>query len=586
MKFKVTISVFLILCSIFTFGQNNSGSKIDSLKKVLSNTHDVSKRVKLELSLARLYLKIDYQQSKKYALSGLNFSQKAQIEDFQGELYAILGDIAVMQDSLTLAADFYNKAYKIFELNDNKGNLSSLSRVLGNIAYVQADFSQAMLYYKQAIELANGTSEKEFLDDIYTNIGVLNMEAGNIKEAQKYLAIALEAANKNNDSTLMAIILLNFGQLYLDINDTIIANKYLNEAYHLYQKYGTSSDLSMVYRCFGKLERLKRNYPAAINYLEKGVKYGLQEDLNYLGPKNIILTDLYLELGLNYQALKAYDSSKKYFREALQLGLINRELKVIANSAKGLSEIWYQENAIDSAYFYLKIYKEFSDSLLNDENIRKLANLDANFKYEQLVAANEQQRIAETEKHRRNLLIMIFVIVGLVLTIIILFLFLKLGRNKIEKAELQKNNLEKELELRNKELTTHVIYQLKNNEFVVSISNKLKNLLVQLQPGNRKIIEDIIREISTDSGKSTWKEFEVRFQQVHNDFYKNLSNKYPDLTSNELRLAAFLKLNMNTKEISAITFQSTNSIDVGRSRLRQKLGLAKDENLSAFLSQF
>ena len=72
---------------------------------------------------------------------------------------------------------------------------------------------------------------------------------------------------------------------------------------------------------------------------------------------------------------------------------------------------------------------------------------------------------------------------------------------------------------------------------------------------------------------------------MHVDFYKKLGENYPDLSSNEIRLCAYLKLNLGTKDIAAITYQTTNSIDVARHRLRQKLGLKKEESLVAFLSK-
>ena len=91
--------------------------------------------------------------------------------------------------------------------------------------------------------------------------------------------------------------------------------------------------------------------------------------------------------------------------------------------------------------------------------------------------------------------------------------------------------------------------------------------------------------VQTSLSKDSWKEFEVRFQQVHTDFYKKLTNKYPYLTSNDLKLCAFLRLNMSTKEISAITFQSYNTLSTARYRLRKKLGLDDHANLVSFLSQ-
>jgi DNA-binding CsgD family transcriptional regulator len=169
---------------------------------------------------------------------------------------------------------------------------------------------------------------------------------------------------------------------------------------------------------------------------------------------------------------------------------------------------------------------------------------------------------------------------------VLLTLFLKLGRNKVATVELQKKNLQNKLELRNKELTTHVMTQLKKNELILEISEKLEKTLDAATPENKPVIERVIKELESENTKEVWKEFEIRFQNVHHDFYKKLVEQFPDLSSNELRLCAFIKLNLNTKEISSITHQSVNSIDVARSRLRHKLGLSKEENLTSFLTGF
>ncbi len=101
---------------------------------------------------------------------------------------------------------------------------------------------------------------------------------------------------------------------------------------------------------------------------------------------------------------------------------------------------------------------------------------------------------------------------------------------------------------------------------------------------NQKIIQDVIRDLLLNSSKDVWKEFEVRFQEVHSDFYDNLNKRFPDLTPNEKKICAFLRLNMSTKDISAITYQSLRSINMARFRLRKKIGLDTDENLVTFLS--
>ena len=290
--------------------------------------------------------------------------------------------------------------------------------------------------------------------------------------------------------------------------------------------------------------------------------------------------------GENFFALLQIDSADYYFRTALNMGKQNRQLEVIADAANGLSKVFNYRKNVDSSFHYFRIYKAYSDSILNEENIRKLAYQDANFRYEQKVQEAEILREQAEARNRQNTTILIGVIIGLILLMAVLILMLQLNRNRVKRVQLEQENLRRELEVRNKELTTHVIYQLKKNEFILNIIDKLKRSVSNLLPENKKIIEDVIRELNMDTGEELWKEFEVRFQQVHNDFYKNLVEEFADLTPNELKLSAFLKLNMNTKDIAAITYQSTNSIDVARSRLRQKFGLSKEENLVSFLSKY
>jgi DNA-binding CsgD family transcriptional regulator len=75
-------------------------------------------------------------------------------------------------------------------------------------------------------------------------------------------------------------------------------------------------------------------------------------------------------------------------------------------------------------------------------------------------------------------------------------------------------------------------------------------------------------------------------EEVHAGFYEKLLKAYPDLSQNELKLCAFLRLNMSTKDIAELTGQQLPSIDKARYRLRKKLGLASSEtNLVTFLSQ-
>jgi hypothetical protein len=86
-------------------------------------------------------------------------------------------------------------------------------------------------------------------------------------------------------------------------------------------------------------------------------------------------------------------------------------------------------------------------------------------------------------------------------------------------------------------------------------------------------LEKVIKGIELSSEDISWKDFEIRFLNVHQDFYDRLHAISPKLTGNERRLCAFLKMGFNTKEISTITGQTQQSIIMSRHRLRKKLGL-------------
>ena len=128
-----------------------------------------------------------------------------------------------------------------------------------------------------------------------------------------------------------------------------------------------------------------------------------------------------------------------------------------------------------------------------------------------------------------------------------------------------------------------MMYFMEKNEFITSISKKLIELKPDAKKDNKELIQQIINEIRINSSTKMWEEFEIRFKEVHKDFYSELHKAHPDLTLNEVKICAFLRLNMSTKEISAITHQSVKSINMARFRLRKKLEIDRDENLIVLL---
>ena len=118
---------------------------------------------------------------------------------------------------------------------------------------------------------------------------------------------------------------------------------------------------------------------------------------------------------------------------------------------------------------------------------------------------------------------------------------------------LEKSQIENELEIKNKELAAGVIYQIQRNELVNMVIEKLKIRSSTENKTHHDLIKEILTELSKIQHQNAWEEFELRFQHVNNGFYKKLSEINPAFSVNDRRLCAFLKLDLTTKEISAIT---------------------------------
>jgi hypothetical protein len=221
------------------------------------------------------------------------------------------------------------------------------------------------------------------------------------------------------------------------------------------------------------------------------------------------------------------------------------------------------------------------DSLEVESRISTLELLEVKHEIEKAELLNKSQ------KKQENL--MLWNIIGALIIVLIIIGFLWYRRGlKAKIATLKTAKLEDELNEKNREMKANVVSLMKRNELLINISDKLLKLEQNLvHEENKKAILKLANDLKQTTSKEVVKEFNLRFKEVHEVFYKNLKEKFPDLSSNELRLCAFLRLDMTTKEISQLTHQSINAIETARYRLRKKLGISnKQIDLRDFLRDF
>lgn len=157
-----------------------------------------------------------------------------------------------------------------------------------------------------------------------------------------------------------------------------------------------------------------------------------------------------------------------------------------------------------------------------------------------------------------------------------------------EIIKLRNEKLRDEMKFRDKELSNQTMGIINKNKFLSRVYDDLNNIqdFIVNDAARSKICvlkKHIKKEIDI---KQQMKIFETYFDEANEEFFKRLKDEYPDLTSYDLRLCAFIRMNISTKEIATILNISYRGAEVGRYRLRKKMNLSREVNLSSHLASF
>lgn len=148
--------------------------------------------------------------------------------------------------------------------------------------------------------------------------------------------------------------------------------------------------------------------------------------------------------------------------------------------------------------------------------------------------------------------------------------------------------MEQEIAFKDRELLLETMHRLENGNFISLLGDRLSDiekkcsdeLMLQDFSKLRKTIESYLRT------ESNWENFTIHFRKVHPHFFRGLAGKYPDITPNEQRLCAYIKIGLNNKEIAQILGVTVGTTKTNLNRLKKKLSLQVDESLRNFIVGF
>lgn len=162
---------------------------------------------------------------------------------------------------------------------------------------------------------------------------------------------------------------------------------------------------------------------------------------------------------------------------------------------------------------------------------------------------------------------------------------LKLEKKEKAIIQLKNENLEKELQFKNAELASTAMNLLQKKEFIGKMAEELNKVHVPLKDHiDTSEIKKILRRLSSEEKlDEEWKQFSIHFNNVHSNFLITLKEVFPELNAHEMKLCAYLRMNLSSKEIAQLLSISVRGVEISRYRLRKKLKLQPNEDLFEFL---
>jgi len=440
-----------------------------------------------------------------------------------------------------------------------------------------ANESQALETILEAIDIFESLNSDENLAGCYTILSKIYSNLDKSALANENLQKALSIHTKNNNMNRIAGDYHNLAILSLG-TDPDSSLKLLNKAILINLQNENFRWLANNYYMKSNVFIILQKMDSAFQYIRKAEN--LYTKLHDKSSK----LDSQSALGHLYFKTNQLDSAKSIYKFVIRESKKQSNQIDLSGVYNNLSDIYFRETQFDSSRNYTQLFMDTKDSINKKKNQHILSIVTLRNKFElqkeELLLENDRIKLSV---QRKNTLIIALIILIIMISFFIynIYRWKKLDKKK---NEVNAQLMQKEIELKNKELTLAVMGQLKQTKSLDKLEEQLTLIENKASKRLKPEIQKLISEVSRDNGPLLWKEFELRFSNVHNAFYERLKERAPDLTPAEIKVCSFLKLGLNSKEISALLFKTPASIEVDRARIRKKLGLTNSKtNLSQYI---
>ncbi len=612
------------LCAITCFAQEDT--QLDSLQVALRNAPQDSTRIDALHDLWRYFLSYQPDKSIEYAEEIVAFSKQIDFQNGLGRGYLYLGVVASQQSDFEKSREYLQRAYDIFKSeNDQKGLAIANSNFALDYFY-QSKYDSAIVYNRGAESYFIQIGDTLKLGSIYILNSAIYLERGFFDLSLKNGILSAQYFLKQGDSVGYAKAMYNNACVYESLDNKKAALDSYYEGIPIFKKNNILYTLALAHQGLGILYTKDpvQADSARIN-LQKAIDIGKEMQ------DTVLIATALNEYGRLQKVLKKYDASKEIYEESIALSravssgfseqialldmgevyletdelqaaeevtlealALNRRLGVdvgINRAYENLYKIYKAQNNFGKALFYAEAHLAKKDSIYGIDKANKINELQTIYeteKKEAEIALQQEEIKTLNEKAKVDTLTKGLYAGGMAsafaLSALLVFGFRqRMKKNRIER-EKQEEIYKKEIEHKQKELTTQTLHLVQKNTFIQELKENLEN--IKRSPDTfktefRRIVMLLKKENASDKD---WEVFKTYFAEVHNDFDQKLKTLYSEISEKEIRLAAFLRMNLTTKEIAATLNVLPESVLKSKYRLKKKLGLDKDMDLTSFLN--
>ncbi len=475
---------------------------------------------------------------------------------FLGETYSDL-------QNFDKANDFFLQAMEVFKERNDEKHLAMALTSLGIICARQSRFVDALAFFKEAYEIG--------IKIDYTNDRILNcisIAYRNLGDNGKALEFAHKALQQSDDFS-------KYSKLHTIGNIFFKAKGYDSAIYYYLQSYEHALERNQYVSAYSSMKSVG-NVHLEMGEVEKSLNV-YRKTLKFLAdqPVNNYANHLYLKLAEAHQSLGNLDSALHYSNLTWQTALESRSIKDIYYGAEQMKKVHKDMGDPILALKYGDLAMLYKDSLEQKNEQKKFADLRVEIETKALENSmyEKEDQIARV---RWNLLkaIITLALIALLITFFSIFIFRWLKNRQ--------KHLKDEIVKRKGELYQQNLHVMQMNKQYSEIEKDLKEIDI---PETKKEIDKILKKITLGKVlESEWETFNTYFGSIHQDFYKKLSRYSNGLTQHEKRICALIRTNLTSREIASILHIEVKSVSMCRYRIKKKLDLTEQRDLSEFLT--